>query len=164
MTRSWRLSGWPAALLAGIGLAGCAAQTDFSGVATSPVTMVCDGGKSFTVAYANGFETAVVEADGRRFELQKARSTIGMNPTPGMGLNATQGVDPTRGFGRDFGSPQFQTTSPGVERGGGGPSVTTAGTTGVRYIGDDAYYLSRNQAAALEIGDQIFSNCAVERT
>jgi hypothetical protein len=137
MTRSWRLSGWPAALLAGIGLAGCAAQTDFSGV---------------------------VEADGRRFELQKARSTIGMNPTPGMGLNATPGVDPTRGFGRDFGSPQFQTTSPGVERGGGGPSVTTAGTTGVRYIGDDAYYLSRNQAAALEIGDQIFSNCAVERT
>ena len=84
MTRSLRLSGWPAALLAGIGLAGCAAQTDYSGVATSPVTMVCDGGKSFTVAYSNGFETAVVEADGRRLELQKVRTTMGMNPTPGM--------------------------------------------------------------------------------
>jgi hypothetical protein len=150
--------------LAGIGLAGCAAQTEYSGVTTSPVTMVCDGGKSFTVAYSNAFETAVVEADGRRFELQKVRTTMGMSPTPGMGMSPTTGVDPTRGFGRDFGSPQFQTTSPGVERGGGGPSVSTAGTTGVRYIGDEAYYLSRNQAAALEIGDEIFSNCAVGRT
>ena len=89
MTRSLRLSGWPAALLAGIGVAGCAAQTDYSAVTTSPVTMVCDGGKSFTVAYSNGFETAVVETDGRRFELQKVRTTMGMNPTPG--LNTTPG-------------------------------------------------------------------------
>jgi hypothetical protein len=148
--------------LAGIGLAGCAPQTEYSGVTTSPVTMACDGGKSFTVAYSNGFETAVVEADGQRMELQKVRSTIGMNPTPGM--NATPGVNPTRGFGREPPSPQFQTTSPGVERGGGGPSVTTAGTTGVRYESDDAYYLSRNQAAALQIGDQIFSNCQVARS
>ena len=37
--------------------------------------------------------------------------------------------------------------------------MTTAGTTGVRYIGDDGYYLSRNQAAVLEVGDQIYSNC-----
>jgi hypothetical protein len=139
--------------LAGIGVAGCAAQTEYSAVTTSPVTMVCDGGKSFTVAYSNGFETAVVEADGQRHELQKVRTTMGMNPTPG--LNPT-----TSGFGGD----EFLTTSPGVERGGGGPSVTTAGTTGVRYSGDDAYYLSRNQAAALEIGDEIFSNCEVART
>ena len=83
MTRSWRFSGWPAALLAGIGVAGCAAQTDYSEVTTSPVTMVCDDGKAFTVTYANGFETAIVEADGRRFELQKVRTTMGMNPTPG---------------------------------------------------------------------------------
>ena len=150
MTRPLRLSGWPAALLAGIGLAGCASQTDYSGVATNPVTMVCDGGKSFTVAYADGFETAVVEADGRRLELQKVRTTMGMNPTPGM--NPT-----TSGFGSD----QFLSTSPGVERGGGGPSVTSAGTTGVRYSGDDGYYLSRNQAAVLEVGDQIYSNCRV---
>ena len=153
MTRSLGLSGWPAALLAGIGLAGCAAQTEYSGVTTSPVTMVCDGGKSFTVAYSNGFETAVVEADGRRIELQKVRTTMGMNPTPGM--NTT-----TSGFGGD----QFLSTSPGVERGGGGPSVTSAGATGVRYSGDDGYYLSRNQAAVLEVGDQIFSNCQVART
>jgi hypothetical protein len=156
------LSGWPAALLAGISLVGCAPQTDYSAASTSPVTMVCDGGKSFTVAYANGFETAIVETDGRRFELQKVRTVMGMNPTPGM--TPTPGVNPTRGFGRESDSFPFQTTSPGVERGGGGPSVTTAGTTGVRYSGDDAYYLSRNQAAALEIGDEIFSNCEVART
>jgi hypothetical protein len=161
MTRSLRLSGWPAALLAGIGMAGCAAQTDYGAVTTSPVTMVCDGGKSFTVAYSNGFETAVVETDGRRFELQKVRTVMGMNPTPG--LNPTPGVNPTQGFGREPPSPQFQTTSPGVDRGGGG-SVTAAGTTGVRYRGEEAYYLSRNQAAALEIGDEIFSNCEVART
>jgi Membrane-bound lysozyme-inhibitor of c-type lysozyme len=155
MTRSLRLSGWPAALLAGIGLAGCAAQTESSGVTTSPVTMVCDGGKSFTVAYSNGFETAVVEVDGQRHELQKVRTTMGMNPTPGLNSTPAGNRDPVL--------PQFQSTSPGVER-GGGPSVTTAGTTGVRYSGDDAYYLSRNQAAALEIGDQIYSNCQVTRT
>ncbi len=149
MMRSMRFSSWPTALLI---LASCAPQSDFSAVSTSPVTMVCDGGKSFTVAYSNGFETAVIEAEGRRLELQKVRTTLGMNPTPGL--------DPTTsGFGGD----QFMTTSPGVERGGGGPSVTTAGTTGVRYSGDDGYYLSRNQAAVLEVGDDTYSNCQVAR-
>ena len=148
--RSMRFSSWPTALLI---LASCAPQSDFSAVSTSPITMVCDGGKSFTVAYSNGFETAVIEAEGQRLELQKVRTTLGMNPTPGL--------DPTTsGFGGD----QFMTTSPGVERGGGGPSVTTAGTTGVRYSGDDVYYLSRNQAAVLEIGDDTYSNCQVART
>jgi hypothetical protein len=162
MTRSLRLSAWPAALLAGIGLAGCAPQSDYSGVSTSPITMACDGGKSFTVSYTNGFETAVIDADGQHLELQKVRTTVGMNPTPG--LNPTPGVNTTRGFGREPNFPQFQTTSPGVERGGGGPSVTSAGTTGVRYSGDDGYYLSRNQAAVLEVGDQIYSNCRVPPT
>jgi hypothetical protein len=149
MTRLARFSGLPAALLAGIGLASCASQTDYSRVSTSPVTMACDGGKTFTVSYANGFETAIVEADGQRVELQRVRTTLGQNPTPGLMANPD--------------SPQFQSSSPGVER-GGGPSVTTAGTTGVRYSGDNAYYLSRNQAAVLEIGDQIYSNCEVART
>jgi hypothetical protein len=158
MTKCLRLSAWPAALLAGIGLAGCAPQSDYSGVSTSPITMACDGGKSFTVSYTNGFETAVIDADGQHLELQKVRTTVGMNPTPG--LNPTPGVNTTRGFGRD----QFQTNLPGVERGGGGPSVTSAGTTGVRYSGDDGYYLSRNQAAVLEVGDQIYSNCRVSPT
>jgi hypothetical protein len=156
MTRFSRLSGWPAALLAAIGLAGCAPHTEYSGVSTAPVTMACDGGKSFTVSYADSFETAVIEADGRRLELQKVRTTLGMTPTPG--------ANPTMGFGRAPNLPQFQTASPGVETGGGGPSVTTAGTTGVRYTGDDGYYLSRNQAAVLQVGDQIYSNCQVART
>ena len=117
MTRSTGSSILPAALVAGIGLAGCAAQTDYSNVSTSPVTMACDGGRTFTVSYANGFETAVIETEGRRLELQRVRTTLGMNPTPGL-LG-----DPS--------SPQFEATSPGVETGGGGPSVTTAGTTGV---------------------------------
>jgi hypothetical protein len=162
MTRSLRLSAWLAALLAGVGLAGCAPQSNYSNVSTSPVALVCDGGKSFTVSYTNGFETAVIEADGQHLELQKVRSTLGMNPTPGM--SSTTGVDPTRGFGRSPDFPQFQMTSPGVERGGGGPSVTSAGTTGVRYSGDDGYYLSRNQAAVLQVGDQIYSNCRVSHT
>jgi hypothetical protein len=150
MTRSVRFAGWPAALLAGIGLAGCASQADYSRVSTSPVTMACDGGKTFTVSYANGFETAIVEAGGQRLELQRVRTTLGLNPTPGALGNPD--------------SPQFESTSPGVERGGGGPSVTTAGTTGIRYSGDNGYYLSRNQAAVLEIGDDTYSNCEVART
>jgi hypothetical protein len=137
--------------LAGIGVAGCAPQTDYSQVSTSPVNMVCDDGKAFTVSYANGFETAIIESGGQRYELQKVRTTLGMTPTPGF---------TTEAGGPFFGSVQ---TFPGVEPGGGGPSVTTAGTTGVRYSGDDAYYLSRNQAAVLQIGDETFSNCQVAR-
>ena len=149
MTRRTGFSIWPAVLLTGLGLAGCAPATDYSAVSTSPVTMACDGGRTFTVSYTNGFETAVIETEGRRLELQRVRTSLGMTPTPGLMP--------------DTSSPQFQTTSPGVER-GGGPSVTTAGITGVRYSGDDGYFLSRNQAAVLEIGDQIYSNCQVART
>jgi hypothetical protein len=149
MTRYMRLSSWPAVLWCGMAVVGCAPATDYSAVSTSPVTMACDGGRTFTVSYANGFDTAVIETEGRRLELQRVRTSLGMTPTPGLIP--------------DTSSPQFQTTSPGVER-GGGPSVTTAGTTGVRYSGDDGYFLSRNQAAVLEVGDQIYSNCQVART
>ena len=75
---------------------------------------------TFTVAYSNGFETAVVEAEGRRLELQKVRTTLGMNPTPGLRphhfgiLGGDQFID-------DFAGSR----TPG---GFGGPSVTTAGT------------------------------------
>jgi hypothetical protein len=151
MTGFVRFSSWPAALFTGICMAGCAPQSDFSAVSTSPVAMVCDGGKTFTVSYANGFETAVVEAQGRRLELEKVRTSLGMNPTPGL--------DPDPGSTGLGG----ETFSPGVDPGGGGPSVAAAGTTGVRYSGDDAYYLSRNRAAVLEIGDEIYSNCQVAR-
>ena len=152
MSRFLGLSSRAAALLAAIGLAGCAPQTDYSAVATSPVDMVCDGGKTFTVAYANGFETAIIEAEGRRLELQKVRTSLGMNPTPGL-------------LGEpDSGGMPFDTFSPGVDPGGGGPSVSTAGTTGARYSGDNAFYLSRNRAAVLQLGDEIYSNCEVART
>ena len=90
-------------------MAGCAPQSDFSAVSTSPVTMVCDGGKSFTVAYSNGFETAVIEAEGRRLELQKVRTTLGMNPARRPHhLGIRWGP-----IGDDFAE---------VERGGGGPA------------------------------------------
>ena len=149
MTRFMRLASWPTALLWGIGLAGCAPQTDYSAVSTSPVSMVCDGGKTFTVSYANGFERAIIEAEGRRFELEKVRTSLGMNPTPGLAF--------------DTSSQDLQSSSPGVQPGRTGPSVTAAGTTGVRYSGEDAYYLSRNQEAVLEVGDQTYSNCRVAR-
>ena len=160
MTRLMRFSSWPAALLSGIGLAGCAPETDYTGVSTSPITMVCDGGKTFTVSYTGDFETAIIETDGQRLELQKERTSLGLNPTPGLGR------DPgSTGFGSDSGSTRFgrETFSPGVDPGGGGPSVAAAGTTGVRYSGEDAYYLSRNRAAALQLGEETYSNCEVAR-
>jgi hypothetical protein len=151
MTRLIRFSSWPAALLSGIGVAGCAPQTDYSAVSTSPIAMVCDGGKTFTISYTNGFETALIETEGRRLELQKVLTSLGMNPTPGLGGDPGSTV---------LGGEAF---SPGVDPGGGGPSVAAAGTTGVRYSGDDAYYLSRNRAAVLQLGDETYSNCNVAR-
>jgi len=77
-----RLSTWPAALCSGALLAGCALEADYSGVATNPVTMVCDGGRTFSVAYASNFETAVIEAEGRRFELPRLYTAASLNPEP----------------------------------------------------------------------------------
>lgn len=162
MTRHLRWSSWPTVLLCGIAVAGCAPRTDYSAVSTSPVTMACDGGRTFTVSYADGFETAVIETEGRRLQLQRVRTTLGMTPTPG--LLGSPGTSPTPGLPGDSSQPQFQTQSPGVERGGGGPGVTDAGTTGVRYAGDDGFFLSRNQAAVLQVGDEVYSNCQVART
>ena len=48
----------------------------------------------------------------------------------------------------------------GRPRGGLG----TAGTTGVRYGSDEAFFISRNQGAVLEVGDETYSNCRVART
>ena len=156
MTRFMRFSSWPAALLAGIGLAGCAPQTDYSAVSTSPVTMVCDGGKTFTVSYADGFETAIIETDGQRLELPRVRTASTLTPEPpGFGARIVEppsfGAPGTRGFGdrEEFGRP----------RGG----IGAAGTTGVRYGSDEAFFISRNRAAVLEIGDEIYSNCEVAR-
>jgi hypothetical protein len=158
MTRLMRFSSWPAALLSGIGLAGCAPQTDYTGVSTSPVNMVCDGGKTFTVTYADGFETAVIETEGQRLELPRVRTALSLTPEPpGFGARRVSppflGASEEEGFGdrEQFGRP----------RGGGGG---VAGTTGVRYGSDEAFFISRNQEAVLEVGDEIYSNCEVART
>ena len=156
MTGFMRWSSWPAAVVWGIGVAGCAPQTDFSAVGTSPVAMVCDDGKTFTVSYANGFETAIIETDGQRLELPRVRTALGLTPDPpGFGARPVSppflGAPGEEGFGdrEEFGRP----------RGG----VGAAGTTGVRYGSDEAFFMSRNQAAVLEVGDEIYSNCRAVR-
>jgi hypothetical protein len=115
-------------------VAGCAPQSDFSAISTSPITMMCDGGQTFTVAYANNFETAVVESAGERLELPRLRTALSMTPT----------------------SPEVGTGSMVA------PSV--GGSTGVRYGSDEALFISRNQGAVLQVGDNTYSNCQVART
>jgi hypothetical protein len=126
-----RFSSWPIALMI---VAGCAPQSDFSAISTSPITMMCDGGQTFTVAYANNFETAVVESAGERLELPRLRTALSMTPT----------------------SPEVGTGSMV------GPVV--GGSTGVRYGSDEALFISRNQGAVLQVGDNTYSNCQVART
>jgi hypothetical protein len=117
--------------------------------------MACDGGRTFTVAYADNFETALVETEGQRLELPRVRTTLGMTPTsPGFGSplegpfndNDRSGM----GGGQDF----------GPQRGGSGG----VGTTGVRYGNDEALFISRNEAAVLQLGDETFSNCQIARS
>jgi hypothetical protein len=152
MTRSMRLSSCLTTLWF---LAGCAPQSDFSTVSTSPITMTCDGGRTFTIAYAGNFETAVVETEGERLELPRLRTASSMAPTPSefgtRFLGAPFDTDETRGIGdqQEFGSP----------RGGLG----VAGSTGVRYGNEEALFISRNQGAVLQVGGDTYSNCQVAR-
>jgi hypothetical protein len=153
MTRPVRFSSWPIALLI---VAGCAPQSDFTAVSTSPITMMCDGGQTFTVAYASNFETAVVETEGERLELPRLPTASSMMPAApefGTGSMATPfQTDEERGIAgrQDFGR----------WRGG----VDVAGSTGVRYGSDEALFISRNRGAVLQVGDDTFSNCQVART
>ena len=156
MTRLVRFSSWPAALLAGLGLAGCAPQSDFSAVSTSPIAMVCDGGKTFTVSYTGDFETAIIETEDQQLELPRIRTALSLSPEP-------------PGFGARPVAPPFL-NAPGEEDfgdrdefGGARGGVGVAGTTGVRYGSDQAFFISRNQEAVLEVGDEIYSNCEVAR-
>jgi hypothetical protein len=126
-----RFSSWPIALMI---VAGCAPQSDFSAVSTNPITMICDGGQTFTVAYANNFETAVVERAGERLELPRLRTALSMTPT----------------------SPEVGT--------GSMVAPLVGGSTGVRYGSDEALFISRNQGAVLQVGDNTYSNCQVART
>lgn len=153
MTKLVRFSSLSAALLL---WAGCAPQSDFSAVTTNPITMVCDGGRTFTVAYTNNFETAFVETEGQRLELPRLPTASSMTPTQpefgalargrSFGVNEGRGIRDRQDFGR--------------LRGTGG----VAGTTGVRYGSEDALLISRNQGAVLQVGDDTFSNCQVART
>ena len=156
MARSMRLSTWPAALCSGALLAGCAPEADYGGVATNPVTMVCDGGRTFSVAYADNFETAVIEAEGRRFELPRLYTAASLNPEPprfgerrvsprSRGAVGEERLHDPRGLDRSFGG------------------TGAAGTTGVRYGDDEALFVSRNRGAVLQLGDATYSNCEVQR-
>jgi hypothetical protein len=116
--------------------------------------MVCDGGRTFTVAYANGFETAIVEVEGQRLELERLYSATAMTPTArAVGARAAGMFDRSEtGFG----------SRNAFDRQRG--NVAAAGPAGVRYGNDEALFVSRNQAAVLQVGDDIYSNCAVSRT
>lgn len=157
MTRFMRCSSWPAALLSGIGLAACAPQTDYSAVSTSPVTMACDGGRTFTVSYTNAFETAVIETDGQRLELPRVRTAANWAADP-SGFGARSVAPPFHG---PAGTEEFDASEQF-----GRPTVggDVAGTTGVRYGDSEAFFISRDRAAVLQVGDEIYSNCEVVRT
>ena len=57
-----------------------------------PITMVCDAGRTFTVAYANNFDTAFVETEGERLELPRLPTALSMTPTqPEFGHSPERG-------------------------------------------------------------------------
>jgi hypothetical protein len=118
--------------------------------------MVCDGGRTFTVAYANNFETAFVETEGERLELPRLPTALSMTPTQ----SESGAFARTRSFGMTEGRGIRDRQDFGRLRG----TVGMAGTSGVRYGTDDALLISRNQGAVLQIGDDTFSNCQVART
>jgi membrane-bound inhibitor of C-type lysozyme len=125
-------------------LFGCAEVSEFERTAASggTATLICDNGKTFTVTYQDGFETAIVETGGRRVELARVRTTLGLNPTPA-------GRSPLRDS--DVG---FDTFGQGQER-----IQAATGTTGVRYADGDNLLLSRGRQASLELDGENFSNC-----
>lgn len=154
MNNMMRFAYWQAALFSGVLLAGCAPQSERSDVATAPVTMVCDGGRTFTVAYANNFETAVVEAGGQRLELPRLYSAASIPSRFEAG--STSFSTPFPGPSRSFGD--------GDDLGRLGGGRRAAATTGVRYGTDEALFVSRNDGAVLQLGDETYSNCDVARS
>ena len=130
-----------AALL--IGCAELPGSDQSAAVGGDTATLICDDGRSFTVTYQDGFETAVVEADGRRVELTKVRTTLGMNPTPPF----------PSAF--DSSDTAFSAPSPQLS--------PETGTTGVRYADGDNLLLSRGRQATLELDGETYSNCETPR-
>jgi membrane-bound inhibitor of C-type lysozyme len=129
-------------------LFGCAEVSEFDRSATSGgmATLICDNGKTFTVTYQDGFETAIVETDGRRVELARVRTTLGLSPTPAA---------PSPLGDSDTG---FDTFGQNQERIQG-----ATGTTGVRYSDGDNLLLSRARQATLELDGETYSNCETPR-
>jgi hypothetical protein len=111
------------------------------------MTMACDGGQTFTIAYTNNFETAVVETEGKRLELPRLRTASSMMPTP------TE-------LGTGFSAPFYAADAAAI---GGRGGLGVAGTTGVRYGNEEALLISRNLGAVLQIGGDTYSNCQVAR-
>ena len=126
-------------------LIGCAEVSEFdqSAVGGGTATLICDGGKSFTVTYQDGFETAVVETDGRRVELTKVRTTLGLTPTPPLRRSS------------DSSDTAFSARSV--------PMSPETGATGVRYAAGDNLLLSRGRQATLELDGETYSNCETPR-
>ena len=126
-------------------LIGCAELpgAEQAAVGGSTATLVCDDGRSFTVTYQDGFETAVVETDGRRVELTKVRTTLGLTPTPPLRSSM------------DTSDTAFSARSTRI--------APETGTTGVRYAAGDNLLLSRGRQATLELDGETFSNCETPR-
>jgi membrane-bound inhibitor of C-type lysozyme len=129
-------------------LFGCAEVSEFERTATTggTATLLCDNGKTFTVTYQDGFETAIVETDGRRVELAKVRTTLGLSPTPA-------GRSPLGDS--DMGFDTFDQTQERIQ--------ARTGTTGVRYADGDNLLLSRGRQATLQLDGETFSNCETPR-
>jgi membrane-bound inhibitor of C-type lysozyme len=130
-------------------LFGCAEISEFDRSATSGgmATLICDNGKTFTVTYQDDFENAIVETDGRRVELARVHTTLGLSPTPA-------GRSPL-GDRDDAG---FDTFGQRQER-----IQAATGTTGVRYSDGDNLLLSRGRQATLELDGETYSNCETPR-
>jgi membrane-bound inhibitor of C-type lysozyme len=119
------------------------AELEQSAVGGGTATLVCDDAKTFTVTYADGFETAIVEADGQRAELTKVRTTLGLDPTPP--LRSERGTGDTAFAARTV------------------QIAPQTGTTGVRYSDGDNLLLSRGRQASLELAGETYSNCETPR-
>jgi hypothetical protein len=133
-----------AVVSSGVLLSGCAEFSEFDRTAAggATATLICDGGKTFTITYQNGFETAIVEGEGRRAELTRVRTTLGLNPTP---------VAPSPLVNSDTG---FRSFDPREQQ-----FAAATGTTGVRYADGDNLLLSRGRQSTLELDGETFSNC-----
>jgi membrane-bound inhibitor of C-type lysozyme len=129
-------------------LFGCAEVSEFDRSATTGgmATLICDNGKTFTVTYQDGFETAIVETDGRRVELARVHTILGLSPTPA-------GRSPLGDS--DTGSDTFDQTQDRIQ--------ARTGTTGVRYADGDNLLLSRGRQATLQLDGETFSNCETPR-